>query len=409
MRQTLKLLTGLGLGASLMYWFDPQSGRRRRALSRDRLNSAVNHFTCGLDKAYRDIRHRACGLTSAVSSYFSPRSSSSDAVLLERVRSKLGRYVSHPASLQTDVCAGCVSLSGPILASEVPGLLAAVAAVRGVTTVENRLDVHPQAGSISGLQGQGQCSASATMNILQDRWTPATRLIAGTLGGGLMANCLARRTPGSIALGTLGFGLTLRSLINQPWSDFLGFNRDAKGVEFRKTITIHASPDAVFSTFAHPGNFPRFMRNIREVRDLGQGRTRWTALGPSGIPVTWEACITQLEQNKVLAWQSQPGSRIQTSGVLRFQPDEQGKTRVTIQLNYLPPGGMLGHFASCLLGADPKSMMDEDLVRLKGLLEEGVTSAPHKGVVTKQDFANLAQTRPRQARRTQVVANIPIT
>ena len=35
MEQTLRLLGGIGLGAGLMYFLDPQQGRRRRALVRD--------------------------------------------------------------------------------------------------------------------------------------------------------------------------------------------------------------------------------------------------------------------------------------------------------------------------------------------------------------------------------------
>ena len=33
------LLTGIGLGAALMYFLDPQQGRRRRAIIRDQANS----------------------------------------------------------------------------------------------------------------------------------------------------------------------------------------------------------------------------------------------------------------------------------------------------------------------------------------------------------------------------------
>ena len=59
-------------------------------------------------------------------------------------------------------------------------------------------------------------------------------------------------------------------------------------------------------------------------------------------------------------------------------------TRLDILLSYNPPGGALGHFAALLFGADAKSAMHEDLVRLKSLIEEGKTSAPGKGQTVRE-------------------------
>jgi len=41
------------------------------------------------------------------------------------------------------------------------------------------------------------------------KWSPGTRLLAGGLGGLLIANCLARRGLRSTLLGTVGFGMIL--------------------------------------------------------------------------------------------------------------------------------------------------------------------------------------------------------
>src|SRR5687768_7198497 len=42
MNKGIALLGGLGLGAGLMYFFDPALGRRRRVVARDQLTAATN-------------------------------------------------------------------------------------------------------------------------------------------------------------------------------------------------------------------------------------------------------------------------------------------------------------------------------------------------------------------------------
>jgi uncharacterized membrane protein len=74
--------------------------------------------------------------------------------------------------------------------------------------------------------------------------------------------------------------------------------------------------------------------------------------------------------------------------VVRFQPNEQGGTRVEVRMTYNPPAGALGHAVASLLGADPKHAMDEDLVRFKSLIEEGKTSANGQDV-RRSEFADL--------------------
>lgn len=56
------MLSGLGLGALLMYLFDPQGGNRRRALIRDKatkLNRQAREAAAGTAK---DISNRAQGI-----------------------------------------------------------------------------------------------------------------------------------------------------------------------------------------------------------------------------------------------------------------------------------------------------------------------------------------------------------
>src|SRR5438874_2348683 len=136
MNEGLTLLTGFGLGAGMMYLLDPGSGRRRRALLGDQLVSAASQLDDWLDATCKDLSQRSRGLAAAASTRWT-HEPVDDHVLAERVRSKMGRYVSHPRSIEVAVNNGQVMLSGPILAREVNCLLDAVASVPGVKGVQN--------------------------------------------------------------------------------------------------------------------------------------------------------------------------------------------------------------------------------------------------------------------------------
>ena len=62
MNRSFNLLGGLGLGAGLMYFCDPQLGRRRRVLVRDRAASLVGNTDDALCLFARDVSQRAYGV-----------------------------------------------------------------------------------------------------------------------------------------------------------------------------------------------------------------------------------------------------------------------------------------------------------------------------------------------------------
>jgi uncharacterized membrane protein len=76
----------------------------------------------------------------------------------------------------------------------------------------------------------------------------------------------------------------------------------------------------------------------------------------------------------MIAWRTLRDQPVEHEGRLRFE-ETAGGTRVHIQLMYRPPGGIVGHAIAHILGWDPKARMNDDLIRLKALLEEGRTRA----------------------------------
>ena len=149
------LVTSLALGAGLMYYLDPDRGRRRRALVRDQLihyQHQLDDVVEQVDKYARHLNNRLTGLQHQAAD-LRAHEPVSDEVLVARVRSTIGRVLSHPHAIKVTAHNGHVILSGPILASELNTLLATVEGVRGVNRVDNWLNVYEQAENLPTGQG----------------------------------------------------------------------------------------------------------------------------------------------------------------------------------------------------------------------------------------------------------------
>jgi hypothetical protein len=64
----LLVVSGIGLGAGLMYLLDPDRGGRRRARVRDTLARAISRTGCAIGNTSRDISNRARGLAAETNS-----------------------------------------------------------------------------------------------------------------------------------------------------------------------------------------------------------------------------------------------------------------------------------------------------------------------------------------------------
>ena len=378
------LAGGAGLGAALMYLLDPNRGRRRRAYLRDQAVHARRMLATAADKGVRDLRNRAVGAVAAAGSRVRA-DDVSDAVLVERVRAALGRVVSHPHAIHVSAEGGRVALSGAILAGEEPLLIRTIAHVRGVKAVENQLERREEPGDVPALQGVGHRPPRA--GFARASWPPAARLVAGAAGGSLAVYGAVRRDAAGAALGIAGLGLLARAATNLETDRLTGIGSGRRGIELRKTITIAAPPEDVFAFCVTYENWPRFMAHVREIRSDGGGRSHWAVDGPAGVPVSWDAEVTEVVANELLAWNSVEGSMIEQAGTMRFDRNPDGSTRLDVRLSYRPPAGAIGHALASFLGASPKREMEEDFVRLKSLIEAGKTSALRKGTVSREEVA----------------------
>jgi uncharacterized membrane protein len=206
--------------------------------------------------------------------------------------------------------------------------------------------------------------------LLQENWAPSVRVVLGALGLGLTGFGLRRRGLFGGTLAGLGSALVLRSATNLPLRRALGLGAGRRGIDLRKSISIAAPPNEVFAFFTSFDRLPAFMSHLKEVRRTADGRWRWCVAGPAGVPIEWDAEVTRLEQDRLVAWKSVDPSIVESAGTVRFLPENAG-TRLEVQLSYNPPAGAIGHAFAALFGKDAKSQLDDDLLRLKSMLERG--------------------------------------
>jgi hypothetical protein len=182
-------VVAVALGAAAMYLLDPDKGRRRRAIARDKARSLAMHAGEFAGRGARDFAHRLDGVRARVVRRRNGTSTPDDLQLIERVRSRIGRVVSHPHAIHVGAYNGRVTVSGPILTPEMPALLRAVRGVPGVAQVDDHLIAFDSAGSISSLQGMPARPAQA--DWMHRSWPPAARLAAVVAGGVVLAATVA--------------------------------------------------------------------------------------------------------------------------------------------------------------------------------------------------------------------------
>jgi uncharacterized membrane protein len=384
MNHRQSMLTGVAAGAGLMYFFDPERGKRRRAWGRDQLRRAYHQSARMLAMARRDTIQRTGGLIAEARALLE-RGEVPDDMLAQRVRAKMGRFVSHPRALRVTANQGQVTLSGPILRREVAPLLRAVARVRGVCSVEPDLEIYQRGDHISALQG-GAKRPGERFEFMQEHWAPAARILAIATGTAITLAALRRGGRIGPVIGTAASLLLVRGLTDLEVKRILGIGANGTGINIRKAININAPIEDVFQFWSNLEGYPRFMTHVQEITRTGPSQFRWVVDGPAGSVLRWDAVVTELVPNKVLAWKTVPGTVVAQAGITRFDTNPDGSTRVDVRMSYNPPAGLIGHVLAKVTGRDSKHLMDEDLVRFKSLLEHGRTTA-HGQQVTLEELA----------------------
>lgn len=372
MNRLRSAMTLAGLGAFAMYLLDPDRGKQRRA----RVKDAFVHAGCEARKFrgrfQRDAANRIAGTIAETEKMLRwEQEEVTDEVLEQRVRSIVGRNVSHARAVGVKCKDGSVELSGWVMTYELDGLVRAVRAVPGVKDVSAFLHAAHEAGKISALQGGRRRGAGG---LWARRWSPTARVMAGSYGLALLAYGLTKRGALRRIPRLAGALLMARAVWNRPVAEMAGVGDEA-GIHIEKTMRILASPEELYSFWADPENYPRVFTHLRAVTREGENRYRWEIAGPAGVPVSWAATMTRKQPGKLVEWRSEADAAVENHGVIHIEPESNGYTRIHVQMSYTPPAGLVGHAVAVLLGLDPRSVMQDEFVRLKSLFEDGKTHA----------------------------------
>jgi uncharacterized membrane protein len=144
------------------------------------------------------------------------------------------------------------------------------------------------------------------------------------------------------------------------------------GTDVKKSIIINSSPEELYGFWRDLRNLPRIMHQLKSVQETGGNRSRWVANAPAGSTVEWEAEIVEEREGEIISWRSVEGSEVETYGSVEFARAPGGRgTIVKVELNYEPPGGIIGKGIAKLFGDDPEQQVYEALRCFKQVIETG--------------------------------------
>ena len=357
------------LGAGVAYLFDAQNGKRRRATLRDKALHAARKMKTAVTRTERGLANRTTGLTAEWRSR-ARTEKPDDEKLACRIRTRLGRLVSHPHSIQIEVDKGVVTVKGLALAEEASRLLHTIRTMEGVESVRDEVLVCRKPEHVSGLQG-GRPRGKLSWLSVARHWPPAVRLIATVAGAAGFLYGIQRKDEAGLGVAIVSMMALLKGFSDQLW----GIRNES--VRFEDTIRIHAPLSDVFDFWADPRNYPRAMSHVRQVEKVGENLYHWTVNGPAGASVGWDATITENIPNTLLGWKSIEGSLIRNEGIAFLDPIYDGSTRLHIRMRYQLPGGLAGRIIASALGADPAKIIRKDLSEFKRGMERHANELLH--------------------------------
>lgn len=130
-----------------------------------------------------------------------------------------------------------------------------------------------------------------------------------------------------------------------------------------KSIDVNVPVRVAYNQWTQFEDFPSFMENIVEVRQIDDSHVHWHAeIG--GKHKEWDTEIVEQVPDQRIAWRTTAGP--ENHGIVSFEPVGGDRTRVSVDIEYQPEttmekvGDMLGMVSS---------NVEEDLENFRDFLE----------------------------------------
>ena len=142
--------------------------------------------------------------------------------------------------------------------------------------------------------------------------------------------------------------------------------------EQNASTTVNAPARQVFQLWSHFNDFPKFMSHVKEVTYKDTENSHWVVdvVGTH----EWDAVNEGWIPDRQIGWRSTDG--LQNAGRVTFEPVGDGRTKLSVQITYNPPAGVLGD-AVAALGANKhfEKKLQEDLDNFAQMVEEAPPGA----------------------------------
>ena len=154
------------------------------------------------------------------------------------------------------------------------------------------------------------------------------------------------------------------------------------GLRIEKAVTIGLPPKQVYEFWRNLENLPLFMKHLESVQITGERTSHWKAAGPGGVSAEWDAEMMEDTPGQQISWHSVGKADVPNKGTVEFKeaPGSRG-TEVKVAIDYYPPGGAAGKSAAKLAQGLNSQQLEEDLKRLKQVLEVGEETTAKRNVL----------------------------
>ena len=155
-------------------------------------------------------------------------------------------------------------------------------------------------------------------------------------------------------------------------------SRQSRKTTIEESIQVNVPVGVAYNQWTQFEDFPKFMKNVCEVRQLDDTHLHWRA-EIAGKEEEWDAEITEQIPDERIAWHSTSGA--EHAGVVTFHKISDSTARIMLQIDYTPKGFMEG--LGDALGA-VKLQIRNDLQCFKEFLEtRGSETGEWRGSVAR--------------------------